>query len=57
MNKATLSTNQQESVDKFEFQMAQIKEQDLLYSAFRTLIKDIPNNYSLGEVIRKLFNE
>lgn len=57
MNNPNLNTNQQQTIDKFEFAMAQIKEQDLLYSSFRKLLKELPNNYELGAVIRKLFSE
>lgn len=57
MNNPNLTADQQETVDKFEFAMAQIKEQDLLYSSFRKLLKELPNNYELGAAIRKLFSE
>lgn len=57
MNDATLTKEQQEVVSKFEFHLSLLKEQDLLYSSFRTLIKEIPNNYDLGTTVRKLFSE
>lgn len=57
MNEAKLTQEQQNVVDKMEFNLSLIKEQDLLYNTFRTLLKEIPNNYDLGQTIRKLFSE
>jgi len=57
MNEANLTKEQQEVVDKFEFHLSLLKDQDLLYSSFRTFIREIPNNYDLGATVRKLFSE
>lgn len=57
MNNPELTQEQQEAVDRFEFSLTLLKEQDLLYSTFRTLIKHLPNDYDLGATVRKLFSE
>lgn len=57
MNTPELTAEQQNAVDRFEFSLTLLKEQDLLYSTFRTLIKELPNNYELGSTVRKLFSE
>jgi hypothetical protein len=51
-----LNPEQVETIEKFEFSLSLLKDQDLLYSTFRTLIKELPNDYELGATIRKLFN-
>jgi hypothetical protein len=56
MNNAQLSAEVQDKVDQFEFRLSTIKDQDTLYDSFRELIKDIPNNYDLGTVVRQLFS-
>lgn len=57
MNNPELTPEQQKAVDRFEFSLTLLKEQDLLYSTFRTLIKELPNDYDLGATVRKLFSE
>jgi hypothetical protein len=57
MSEPILSKEQVEVVEKFEFNLSLIKEQDLLYNSFRVLIKELPNDYELGATIRKLFNQ
>lgn len=57
MNDATLTKEQEEVVSKFEYHLSLLKDQDLLYNSFRTLIREIPNNYDLGTTVRKLFSE
>lgn len=57
MNNPELTPEQQKAVDRFEFSLTLLKEQDLLYSTFRTLIKQLPNDYELGVTVRKLFSE
>jgi len=56
MSEPILSKEQTEIVEKFEFNLSLIKDQDLLYDSFKVLIKSIPNDYELGATIRKLFN-
>lgn len=56
MNNPNLTEEQQKAIEKFEFSLTFLNEQDLLYSTFRTLIKELPNDYELGATIRKLFN-
>jgi hypothetical protein len=56
MNTPNLTQEQQKAIEKFEFSLTLLNEQDLLYSTFRTLIKELPNDYELGATIRKLFN-
>ncbi len=57
MSEPILSKEQIEVVEKFEFNLSLIKEQDLLYNSFRVLIKELPNDYELGATIRRLFNQ
>lgn len=56
MNQVNLTSEQQNIVDKVEFDLSNVKDQDLMYSAIRELLYNIPNNYELGTVIRKLFS-
>ena len=45
----------QDLIDKIEFQLSNIKDQDLLYSIFKELVSNFPNDSELGYVIRDLF--
>lgn len=56
MNQPNLTNEQQNIVEKVEFDISNIKDQDLLYSCIRELLYNIPNNYELGVVIRKMFS-
>jgi hypothetical protein len=51
-----LNPEQVKAIEKFEFSLSLLEDQDLLYSTFRTLMKELPNDYELGATIRKLFN-
>lgn len=55
MNKPELTTEQKAIVDRVEFELSNIKDQDTLYESFKKLAKAIPNSYELGEVIRTMF--
>lgn len=57
MNEPQFTPEQKQLVDRFEFSLSLLQEQDLLYSSFRKLLKEIPNDYELGYTIRKLFSE
>jgi hypothetical protein len=56
MNNPQFTPELQDKIDKLEFYLADVKDQDLLYSSFRDFIRDMPNNYELGTVIRRLFS-
>jgi len=45
----------QDLIDKIEFQLSNIKDQDLLYSIFKELVSNVPNDSELGYIIRNLF--
>jgi hypothetical protein len=45
----------QDLVDRIEFQLSNIKDQDLLYSTFKELLFIFPNDSELGITIRNLF--
>lgn len=45
----------QDLVDRIEFQLSNIKDQDLLYSTFKELASNFPNDSELGYIIRDLF--
>jgi hypothetical protein len=42
-------------MDKIEFQLSNIKDQDLLYSIFKELVSNAPNDSELGYIVRNLF--
>ena len=42
-------------LDKVEYQLALIKNQDLLYSTFKYLLSSMPNDMELGQAVRLLF--
>lgn len=42
-------------LDKIEYQMALIKDQDQLYTTFKYLLNSVPNDMELGQSIRLLF--
>jgi hypothetical protein len=56
MNNTIITPQQQLIIEKVEYQLSNIKDQDLLYSSIRELLYNIPNNYDLGVVIRQLFS-
>lgn len=56
MNQAIITPGQQLIIEKVEYQLSNIKDQDLLYQSIRDLLHNIPNNYDLGVVIRQLFS-
>jgi len=56
MNTSNITTEQQLIIEKVEYQLSNIKDQDLLYSSIRELIYTIPNNFDLGVAIRQLFS-
>ena len=56
MNNTNITPEQQLIVERVEYQLSNIKDQDLLYASIRELLYNIPNNYQLGVVIRKLFS-
>lgn len=45
----------QDLVDRIEFQLSNIKDQDTLYSAIKELLFNFPNDSELGYIIRDLF--
>jgi hypothetical protein len=45
----------QDLIDKIEFKLSNIKDQDLLYSIFKELISNVPNDSELGYIVRNLF--
>lgn len=51
-----ITPEQQLIIERVEYQLSNIKDQDLLYSSIRELIYKIPNNYDLGAAIRQLFS-
>ena len=44
-----------ELLDKVEYQLALIKDQDTLYKTFKYLLNSIPNDKELGQAVRSLF--
>jgi phage pi2 protein 07 len=56
MNNTNITPEQQMIIEKVEYQLSNIKDQDFLYSSIRDLLYNIPNNYDLGVTIRKLFS-
>lgn len=56
MNTPEITTEQKLIVERVEYQLSNIKDQDLLYASLRELLYNIPNNYQLGVVIRQLFS-
>jgi phage pi2 protein 07 len=56
MNNTNITPEQQMIIEKVEYQLSNIKDQDLLYSSIRELLYKIPNNYDLGVAIRRLFS-
>lgn len=56
MNNPNITPEQQLIIEKVEYQLSNIKDQDLLYASIRELLYNIPNNYDLGVTIRKLFS-
>jgi hypothetical protein len=56
MNNSYITPQQQMIIEKVDYQLSNIKDQDLLYESIRELLYNIPNNYDLGVVIRKLFS-
>jgi hypothetical protein len=56
MNNTNITPEQQLIIEKVEYQLSNIKDQDLLYSSIRELLCKIPNNYDLGVAIRRLFS-
>lgn len=57
MENNNLTPEQLQTIKNFEYTLASINDYATVNNAFRNLIKDIPNNYDLGEVIRRLFNQ
>ena len=56
MNNTNITPEQHLIIEKVEYQLSNIKDQDLLYSTIRELLYSIPNNYDLGVTIRQLFS-
>ena len=56
MNNSYITPEQQLIIEKVEYQLSNIKDQDLLYQTMRELLYSIPNNYDLGVTVRKLFS-
>jgi hypothetical protein len=56
MNNPTITAEQKLIIERVEYQLSNIKDQDLLYSSIRDLLYNIPNNNDLGAVIRELFS-
>jgi len=44
-----------ELLDKVEYQLALIKDQDQLYTTFKYLLYELPNDSDLGKAVRLLF--
>lgn len=44
-----------ELLDKVEYELALIKDQDQLYTTFKYLLNSMPNDMELGHAIRLLF--
>lgn len=44
-----------ELLDKVEYQLALIKDQDKLYQTFKYLSYEFPNDQELGKAVRSLF--
>lgn len=51
-----LTPEQELKIDKVEYDLSNIKDQELLYQTMRELLHTIPNNYDLGVVVRRLFS-
>jgi hypothetical protein len=45
----------QDLIQRIEFQLSNIKDQDLLYSTIKELMFNFPNDSELGSTIRNLF--
>lgn len=45
----------QDLIERIEFQLSNIKDQELLYSTFKELIFNFPNDSELGFIFRNLF--
>lgn len=45
----------QDVLDRLEFQLSNIKDQDLLHSIVKELIFNFPNDSELGSIVRNLF--
>jgi hypothetical protein len=56
MNNSYITPQQQLIIEKIEYQLSNIKDQDLLYESIRELLYNIPNNFDLGVAIRQLFS-
>ena len=56
MNNPIITAEQKLIIERVEYQLSNIKDQDLLYSSLRELLYIIPNNNDLGVVIRELFS-
>lgn len=56
MNNTYITPQQQLIIEKVEYQLSTIKDQDVLYASIRELLYNIPNNYDLGVVVRQLFS-
>ena len=54
MNNPQLTQEQREIINQVEFDLSNVKDQDLLYNSLRNLVNSIPNDYDLGFVIRKM---
>lgn len=50
-----ISKEKQEILDKIEYRLSLLRDQEELYQTFRDFIKHYPNNMELGEAIRLLF--
>jgi len=44
-----------ELLDKVEYQLSLIKDQDRLYTTFKYLLYELPNDPELGRAVRSLF--
>ena len=56
MNNTNITPEQKLIIEKVEYQLSNVKDQELLYRSIRDLLYNIPNNYDLGVVIRQLFS-
>jgi hypothetical protein len=45
----------QDTLDRIEYQLSLIKDQDKLYQTFKDLLKDFPNDSELGQAVRLIF--
>ena len=55
MNNPQLTQEQRETIDLVEFDLSNVKDQELLYNSLKKLVSSIPNNYDLGSVVREMF--